>query len=84
MAKWQMDNFPFIPEKFQYKVKSSLTNREKADSGAKNNLIQFVLYSLEMTLIQLFQHVIMIVRDKSWVIVLFIISKHQNKYIVYY
>lgn len=38
MAKWQMDNFPFIPEKFQYKVKSSLKNRDKADSGAKKQL----------------------------------------------
>lgn len=38
MAKWQMDNFPFIPEKFQYKVKSSPTNRDKADSGAKKQL----------------------------------------------
>ncbi|KAB2419664.1 MULTISPECIES: type IA DNA topoisomerase [Bacillus cereus group] len=35
MAKWNMDNFPFIPEKFQYKVKSSPTNRECVDSGAK-------------------------------------------------
>ncbi|RHW05608.1 type IA DNA topoisomerase [Bacillus cereus] len=38
MAKWQMDNFPFIPDKFQYKVKSSPTNRDKADSGAKKQL----------------------------------------------
>ncbi|WP_336771283.1 type IA DNA topoisomerase [Bacillus bombysepticus] len=38
MAKWHMDNFPFIPEKFQYKVKSSPTNREQADSGAKKQL----------------------------------------------
>ena len=37
MAKWQMDNFPFIPEKFQYKVKSSPKDRDKADSGAKNS-----------------------------------------------
>ncbi|MGD6838223.1 DNA topoisomerase [Bacillus thuringiensis] len=35
MAKWNMDNFPFIPDKFQYKVKSSPTNRECVDSGAK-------------------------------------------------
>ncbi|MEJ9125789.1 DNA topoisomerase [Bacillus cereus] len=35
MAKWNMDNFPFIPEKFQYKVKSSPTNRECVDKGAK-------------------------------------------------
>ncbi|MGX5376460.1 DNA topoisomerase [Bacillus cereus] len=38
MAKWHMDNFPFIPEKFQYKVKSSPINREQADSGAKKQL----------------------------------------------
>ncbi|MED0936658.1 DNA topoisomerase [Bacillus mobilis] len=38
MAKWQMDNFPFIPEKFQYKVKSSPKDRDKADSGAKKQL----------------------------------------------
>lgn len=38
MAKWHMDNFPFIPEKFQYKVKSNPTNREKVDSGAKKQL----------------------------------------------
>ncbi|MBY7115266.1 type IA DNA topoisomerase [Bacillus sp. 17RED48] len=38
MAKWHMDNFPFIPEKFQYKVKSSPKNREKVDSGAKKQL----------------------------------------------
>ncbi|MEE3961872.1 MULTISPECIES: type IA DNA topoisomerase [Bacillus cereus group] len=46
MAKWQMDNFPFIPEKFQYKVKSSPTNRDKADSGAKKQLdtIRFLLF----------------------------------------
>lgn len=35
MAKWNMDNFPFIPEKFQYKMKSSPTNRECVDRGAK-------------------------------------------------
>ncbi|MED2439826.1 DNA topoisomerase, partial [Bacillus thuringiensis] len=38
LAKWQMDNFPFIPDKFQYKVKSSPANRDKADSGAKKQL----------------------------------------------
>ncbi|WP_042346581.1 type IA DNA topoisomerase [Bacillus massiliigorillae] len=35
MGKWKMDNFPFIPNKFQYKVKSSPKNRDQADSGAK-------------------------------------------------
>lgn len=38
MAKWQMDNFPFIPKKFQYKVKSSPKDKDKADSGAKKQL----------------------------------------------
>ncbi|MGM9927741.1 MAG: DNA topoisomerase [Bacillus sp. (in: firmicutes)] len=46
MAKWQMDNFPFIPEKFQYKVKSSPKNRDKVDSGAKKqfNIIKSLLF----------------------------------------
>ncbi|PEA52930.1 DNA topoisomerase III [Bacillus pseudomycoides] len=46
MAKWQMDNFPFIPEKFQYKVKSSPKDRDKADSGAKKqlNIIRSLLF----------------------------------------
>ncbi|MGN1401038.1 MAG: DNA topoisomerase [Bacillus sp. (in: firmicutes)] len=35
MARWKMDNFPFIPSRFQYKVKSSPKNRDKPDSGAK-------------------------------------------------
>lgn len=38
MAKWEMDNFPFIPEVFKYKVKSSSKNKNKADSGAKKQL----------------------------------------------
>ncbi|MCU5605981.1 DNA topoisomerase [Bacillus cereus] len=46
MATWQMDNFPFIPEKFQYKVKSSPKDRDKADSGAKKqlNIIRSLLF----------------------------------------
>ncbi|PGC45976.1 DNA topoisomerase III [Bacillus toyonensis] len=46
MAKWQMDNFPFIPGKFQYKVKSSPKDRDKADSGAKKqlNIIRSLLF----------------------------------------
>ncbi|RAN76623.1 type IA DNA topoisomerase [Bacillus sp. SRB_331] len=46
MAKWQMDNFPFIPEKFQYKVKSSPKDRDRADSGAKKqlNIIRSLLF----------------------------------------
>ncbi|HDX9591011.1 TPA: type IA DNA topoisomerase [Bacillus pseudomycoides] len=46
MAKWQMDNFPFIPEKFQYKVKNNPKDRDKADSGAKKqlNIIRSLLF----------------------------------------
>lgn len=46
MGKWQMDNFPFIPDKFQYKVKSSPKNRDKPDSGAKKqfNIIKSLLF----------------------------------------
>ncbi|WP_043933664.1 type IA DNA topoisomerase [Bacillus sp. EB01] len=38
MAKWKMDNFPFIPEQFKYKVKSDPRNRDKEDLGAKKQL----------------------------------------------
>nr|WP_144919553.1 type IA DNA topoisomerase [Paenibacillus bovis] len=38
MASWKMENFPFIPQKFQYKVKSNPKNREKPDLGAKKQL----------------------------------------------
>ncbi|MGK0537198.1 toprim domain-containing protein, partial [Bacillus sp. 'calajunan'] len=50
MAKWQLDNFPFIPEKFQYKVKSSPKDRDKADSGAKKqlNIIRSLLFRVDV------------------------------------
>ncbi len=38
MTKWAMDKFPFIPEKFQYKVKSSQANKDVPDLGAKKQL----------------------------------------------
>jgi DNA topoisomerase-3 len=38
MATWKMDNFPFIPSVFKYKVKSSPKNRDKPDSGANKQL----------------------------------------------
>ncbi|CEG27574.1 type IA DNA topoisomerase [Bacillus sp. B-jedd] len=44
MSKWKMDNFPFIPEQFKYKVKSDPKNREKDDLGAKKQLK--TIYSL--------------------------------------
>ncbi len=34
MASWRMENYPFIPEVFKYKVKSVSGNREMTDSGA--------------------------------------------------
>ena len=38
MASWKMENFPFIPSKFQYKVKSDPRNRDKPDRGAQKQL----------------------------------------------
>ncbi|WP_141603462.1 type IA DNA topoisomerase [Terrilactibacillus laevilacticus] len=44
MAKWRMENFPFIPHRFRYKVKSDPRNRGKEDSGARKQLK--IIYSL--------------------------------------
>lgn len=44
MAKWSMENFPFIPPNFRYKVKSDPRNRGKEDLGAKKQLK--IIYSL--------------------------------------
>ena len=38
MASWKLDHFPFIPEKFQYKVKSDPKNRDIPDRGAEKQL----------------------------------------------
>ena len=38
MGKWQMDNFPFIPQAFKYKVKSDPRKRDKPDGGAQKQL----------------------------------------------
>lgn len=38
MARWKMDNFPFIPSEFKYKVKSNPRNRARADAGASKQL----------------------------------------------
>ncbi|SHG77953.1 type IA DNA topoisomerase [Ornithinibacillus halophilus] len=38
MSSWKLDNFPFIPEKFEYKVKSNPRNRNQSDGGAKKQL----------------------------------------------
>ena len=38
MAKWKMENFPFMPEEFKYKIKSNPKDRTKVDSGVKKQL----------------------------------------------
>lgn len=37
-AKWNMLNFPYIPDRFKYKVKTNPKDRNKADPGAKKQL----------------------------------------------
>jgi len=44
MARWNMENFPFIPPNFRYKVKSDPRNREKEDLGARKQLK--IIYNL--------------------------------------
>ncbi|MEN1967113.1 DNA topoisomerase [Lentibacillus sp. N15] len=38
MARWQLDNFPFIPGQFKYKVKGDPKNRQHVDPGAAKQL----------------------------------------------
>ncbi|WP_411679334.1 type IA DNA topoisomerase [Clostridium thailandense] len=38
LALWSFENFPYIPEKFKYKVKNDSKNRNVVDSGAKKQL----------------------------------------------
>ncbi|MEC5425197.1 DNA topoisomerase [Virgibacillus sp. C22-A2] len=38
MARWKIDNFPFIPADFKYKVKSDPRNRQRSDRGAEKQL----------------------------------------------
>lgn len=38
MSSWKMENFPFIPSEFKYKVKSNPRNRAQKDSGAFKQL----------------------------------------------
>ncbi|ASK63704.1 DNA topoisomerase III [Virgibacillus phasianinus] len=53
MARWKLDNFPFIPEKFNYKVKSNPRNRDQADGGARKQLkiIQYLMRRTDVELI---------------------------------
>lgn len=38
MANWRLENYPFIPENFMYKIKSENGNRKKVDQGAKKQI----------------------------------------------
>lgn len=38
MARWNIENFPFIPTNFRYKVKGNPRNRGREDSGARKQL----------------------------------------------
>jgi DNA topoisomerase III len=44
MARWNMENFPFIPPNFRYKVKSDPRNKEREDLGARKQLK--IIYNL--------------------------------------
>ncbi|ERI89478.1 DNA topoisomerase [Clostridiales bacterium oral taxon 876 str. F0540] len=45
MAGWRMEKFPFIPQRFKYKVKSASGDRNKKDSGADKqiNIIKYLI-----------------------------------------
>lgn len=36
--QWRMENFPFIPEEFQYRIKSDPKNKNETDEGAKKQI----------------------------------------------
>lgn len=38
LKTWQMENYPFIPQQFKYKVKTDPKDRTKPDKGAKKQL----------------------------------------------
>lgn len=38
MKSWRLEKFPYIPEKFQYKVKCDSSNRTSVDKGAEKQL----------------------------------------------
>lgn len=38
MTSWRMENYPFVPDNFMYKIKSENGNRDKIDDGAKKQL----------------------------------------------
>lgn len=50
MGSWRMENFPFIPEVFKYKVKHDPANRGQVDLGAQKqmNTIQSLINRIEV------------------------------------
>ncbi|MEF9951179.1 MAG: DNA topoisomerase [Clostridium sp.] len=38
LARWDFNNFPYIPDEFKYKVKPSSSNRHVEDTGARKQL----------------------------------------------
>lgn len=38
MKSWRLENFPFIPEEYKYKIKSDSKDKSKPDSGALNQI----------------------------------------------
>lgn len=38
MASWRMENFPFIPDKFLYKIKCDSKDRRNVDAGAERQI----------------------------------------------
>ena len=38
MSNWRLENYPFIPENFKYKIKSENGNRKKIDKGAEKQI----------------------------------------------
>jgi DNA topoisomerase-3 len=38
MTRWKMDNFPFIPQEFKYKIKTSPKDRRQIDPGAAKQM----------------------------------------------
>ncbi|MEE1037577.1 MAG: DNA topoisomerase [Eubacterium sp.] len=38
MSSWRMENFPFIPEEFKYKIKTENNNRKATDKGAEKQI----------------------------------------------
>lgn len=38
MKSWRLENFPFIPQEYKYKIKSDSKDKTKPDSGAQNQI----------------------------------------------